>query len=206
MGYLAYLMTATLAFNLLEWQKRVFYRDPAYRYIYFHKRLNVSISALLPGVQEKMMKLDDIQDLGRLVAINLVNPILYGTIVIATILLIIAFRRSIRERKSLTDKTKGGNSAKETKLVQSVIAVCVIFILTSSPRNAIRIMDFIYDYRWRISPVYPYLPYIDRLVLFLEAINHSTNIFVYLSMNSKFRDRFKGLFGLKTQNQAKPLT
>ena len=67
-------------------------------------------------------------------------------------------------------------------------------------------MDFIYDYRWRISPVYPYLPYIDRLVLFLEAINHSTNIFVYLSMNSKFRDRFKGLFGFKTQNQAKHFT
>ena len=69
----------------------------------------MSISALLPGVQEKMMKLDDIQDLGRLVAINIVNPILYGTIVITTILLIIAFRRSIRERKSLTDKSKGGN-------------------------------------------------------------------------------------------------
>ena len=194
LGYIVYQVTMNLALNLLEWWIGVLVTEPAYRYIYFDKGLNMSFSAFLPGVREKMIKLDGIQDLGRLVTINMVNPILYGTIVIATILLIIAFRRSIRERKSLTDKTKGGNSAKETRLVQSVIAVCVIFIVTSSPRNVIRIMDLL-NIRWRISPVYPYLPYIDNLVDFLEAVNHSINIFVYLSMNSKFRGRFKGLFG-----------
>ena len=127
-------------------------------------------------------------------AIKIVNPILYGTIVIATILLIIAFGRSIRERKSLTNKTKGGNSAKELRLVQSVIAVCVIFIVTSSLKNVVRIMDLI-NIRWRISPVYPYLPYIDELVDLREAVNHSINIFVYLVVNSKFRGRMKGVFG-----------
>ena len=159
---------------------------------------------MVSGIREKITKLDAIQDLGRLVTINMVNPILYGTIVTAAFLLIIAFRRSIRERKYLTDKTKAGNSDKERKLVQFVITVIIIFIVTSSPKIAIRIMDFIYAYRWIFGPAYPYFPYINRLVLFLEEIYHSINIFVYLSMNSKFRSRFQGLFGLKTQNEAKP--
>ena len=35
-----------------------------------------------------------------------------------------------------------------------------------------------------------------RVSSLLEAFNHSINIFVYLSTNTKFRGRFKGLFGL----------
>ena len=53
---------------------------------------------------------------------------LYGTILIATILLIVVFKRSNQVRKSLTDKTKAGNSAKEKRLDQSVTAVCIIII------------------------------------------------------------------------------
>ena len=148
---------------------------------------------MLPNITRQSIKLHNIDFYGRLVMVKMTNQILYGTIAIATILLIMAFKRSVRERKSLTAKTKTSLSARERRLVQSVIAVCVIFIVTSSPINIIRIEEVISD-KWSYN--YSLFLYVIQVSSLLEAFNHSINIFVYLSMSSKFRGRFKGLFGL----------
>ena len=201
LGYLVYLVMTTLAFNIISWWRRVIISDRSNYYIVkYNTETNRSYYVMLPDVSKKYRQMNLIEDTGRLVMLNMVNPILYGTILIATILLIVAFKRSIQVRKSLTDKTKAGNSAKEKRLVQSVIAVCVIFIVTSGPKNLVTLMDTVGKYwlnykRWRsFGSIYD--NYIDELAIFVEAVNHSINIFVYLSMNSKFRGRFKGLVGL----------
>ena len=146
---------------------------------------------MLPDVRRKYIIFQNIDFYGRLVMLKLINPLLYGTIAIATILLIMSFKRSLRERKSLTGKTKTSHSAREKRLIQSVIAVCVIFILTSSPINILRIGDVINDI-WINPRLHTYMEGVGYV---LEAFNHSINIFVYLLMNSKFRGRFKGMFG-----------
>ena len=194
LGYLIYLVMTTLALNLLTWWRHLITTDRSNYNRSYHKQWNMYISKMLPDVQSKWMTITKIEDFGRMAMVKMPNPILYGIITIATILLIIAFKRSIRERKSLAGKTKASNPAKGQRLVQSVIAVCVIFIATSSPKNIMSLLD-------AVSPGWfyniHYGLYITNLGDLLEAINHSCNIFVYLSMNSKFIGRFKGLFGLR---------
>ena len=205
LGYLVYLVMTTLAFSIIAWWRRVIKYDLSnYHIVRYDTETNRSYYRMLPDVFKKYLQLRHVQYTGRLVMLNMVNPILYGTILIGTILLIVAFKRSIQVRKSLTDKTKAGNSAKEKRLVQSVIAVCVIFIVTSCPKNLVKLMDIVdqfwlnYNNWWRRSLGFLYTEYIDELAIFVEAVNHSINIFVYLLMNSKFRGRFKGLVGLKS--------
>ena len=202
LGYLVYLVMTTLAFNIISWWQHVISSDRSnYHIVGYDTETNRSYYGMLPDVSKKFIQMIRIEETGRLVMLKMVNPILYGTILIGTILLIVAFKRSIQVRKSLTDKTKAGNSAKEKRLVQSVIAVCIIFIVTSGPKNLVTLMDTVgedwlnYNNWWRrIGSIYA--EYIDELAIFVEAVNHSINIFVYLSMNSKFRGRFKGLVGL----------
>ena len=202
LGYLVYLVMTTLAFSTIAWWRRVISSDRSnYHIVRYDKETNRSYYRMLPDVSKKYLQLEHVQYTGRLIMLNMVNPILYGTILIATILLIVAFKKSIQVRKSLTDKTKAGNSAKEKRLVQSVIAVFVIFIVTSGPKNLVKLMDIVGQFwlnynSWRRSLGFIYAEYIDELAIFVEAVNHSINIFVYLSMNSKFRGRFKGLVGL----------
>ena len=201
LGYLVYVVMTALAFNIISWWQHVILFDRSnYHIVGYDTETNRSYYGMLPDVSKKFFQMIRIEEIGRLVMLKMVNPILYGTILIGTILLIVAFKRSIQVRKSLTDKTKAGNSAKEKRLVQSVIAVCIIFIVTSGPKNLVKLMNTVgkywLKYSWwrRIGSIYA--AYIDELAIFVEAVNHSINIFVYLSMNSKFRGRFKGLVGL----------
>ena len=193
LGYWIYVVLTTLALNVINWWRRTVTSDLSNYIIMYDKEWNRSFYTMLPDVRRKYIKFFYIDHYGRLVMLNLINPLLYCTIAIATILLIMAFKRSVRERKSLTGKTKTSLSAREKRLVQSVIAVCVIFILTSSPINIMRIEEVISD-KWSYN--YSLFLYVERVSYLLEAFNHSINIFVYLSINSKFRGRFKGLFGL----------
>ena len=193
LGYWIYVVITILAFNVVKWWRLHVYGDLSNFIIMYHKEWNVSYYMMLPNISRKSTKLQNIDFYGRLVMVKMTNQILYGTIAIATILLILAFKRSVRERKSLTGKTKTSYSAREKRLVQSVIAVCVIFILTSSPMNIMRIEEVISD-KWDNN--FFLFPYVNRVSSLLESFNHSINIFVYLSSNSKFRGRFKGLFGL----------
>ena len=192
LAYWIYVVMTILAFNVVKWWRMHVYGDLSNYIIVYDKEWNVSYYMMLPNITRKSIELRNIDFYGRLVMVKMTNQILYGIIAIATILLIMAFKRSVRERKSLTGKTKTSDSAREKRLVQSVIAVCVIFILTSSPINIMRIEKVISD-KWSYN-LFLY-PYVNRVSYLLEAFNHSINIFVYLSTNSKFRGRFKGLLG-----------
>ena len=193
LGYWIYVVLTTLALNVISWWLHTVTSDLSNYVHNYNKEWNISIYTMLPNVTKTYIIFQNIDFYGRLVMVKMTNQIIYGTIAIATILLIMAFKRSVRERKSLTGRTKTSDSAREKRLVQSVIAVCVIFIVTSSPINIIRIEEVISD-KWSYN--FFLFPYVNLVSDLLEAFNHSINIFVYLSINSKFRGRFKGLFGL----------
>ena len=147
LGYWIYVVMTTLAFNVVKRFRMNIYRDRSHFIIMYNNEWNFSYYRMLPNFKRKVIKLQNIEFYGRLVMVKMTNQILYGTIAIATILLIMAFKKSLRERKSLTGKTKTSHSAREKRLVQSVIAVCVIFILTSSPINIMRMEEVISD-KW----------------------------------------------------------
>ena len=93
-------------------------------------------------------------------------------------------------RKSLTAKKKNRDSAKETKLMQNVFIVCIIYILTCGPRTIERTINGIISskiYLTRGRSLYEdniQIPsYAEYVFLVMQAINHTFNILVYLAIN-----------------------
>ena len=140
----------------------------------------------------------------RLILAACPNAVMYVLLLLGTTLFIIVFKRSIQSRKSLTAGKKRNNSTKERRLMKSVLLVCIIFIITSGPLSIDRLIRFFFhtiDYTElvrRDSHGKGYFIPID----ILKSINHCFNIFVYLTMNSKFRRIFCHMFCLKIFNAA----
>ena len=138
----------------------------------------------------------DIQAYSRLARSYILNYMLYTIIVIGTTLLVILFKRSIRVRKSLIAKQGTKKmSAKEAKLVQCVIAVCVIYIVCCTPLNVYDTIKSL-GLLQRIRIV----PYLDRLAFLARSVNHSVNIFAYLAINSSFRSQLWSLLCFSCHN------
>ena len=114
------------------------------------------------------------------------NFLLYSAIAIETTVLVVLFKRSIQARKSLTG-TKGTKkiSTREAKLVKSVIAVCLIYMVTNLPQN-------IWDTAWSIKEFYMFLS--ATITKLFRSFNHAMNIFVYLAINPRYRHHFQLLF------------
>ena len=131
----------------------------------------------------------------RMIVIHFFNMALYGIIIIETILLIFFFKLNMKSRKSLVGKKKERNSAKEKRLVKSVIGVCVFFIITSCPRNMDRLFALwpgaLMTLNRHIRVLFPVLYGLYQL---LDGVNHSFNLFVYMAVNSSFRQSFLDLF------------
>ena len=131
----------------------------------------------------------------KLIVTHFFNMALYGIIVLETILLIFFFKLKMKSRTSLVGKKIARNSAKERRLVKSVIGVCVFFIITSLPRN----MEELYTlwpgkYLALNLNLHTLFVITYGLYQLLHGVNHSFNLFVYIAVNSKFRRSFLDLF------------
>ena len=137
------------------------------------------------------------------------NFIMYSLLLLGSILFIIVFKRGIQARKSLTAKKNHSDSVKERRLMQSILVMCIIYIITSGPRTVNRVLQVIFNLvESDFEDIYYSVArqqYFIVLQYMLQSINHSFNIFVYLSMNSKFRRLFCQMFCLKRCNDANQL-
>ena len=134
-----------------------------------------------------------------------VNLLLYVVITIATTLLVILFSRSNKQRNILMAKKKPESSAKDAKVYKAVIVVCALYIVTAGPNNLLRmfinlgILDRLLPSRLDMRLIiYVYFQYV---MMVFHAINHSVNIFVYLTFNSRFRSKFMEIFCRKKHAQ-----
>ncbi|GFR78500.1 chemosensory receptor B [Elysia marginata] len=122
------------------------------------------------------------------------NYVLYSAIVLGTGLLIKVFLQSIETKQALTGlQGPTGMSTKEKKLVKSVLAICLVYLITCTPRNVYQTI-LIFTDEWAF-------PSIGRFVLqctvdILLSFNQALNIFVYLLVNSSFRNQVGKLLGL----------
>ena len=113
---------------------------------------------------------------------------LYGLIIIETVVLVIVFTRSVRARAVLVaNQGTTKMSTKEVRLIKSVIAVCVIYIVTCSPQN---VFGTLLRVNIQAADGRLFWP----LTYFARSLNHVMNIFAYLSMNAHFRAQFRSLF------------
>ena len=135
------------------------------------------------------------------------NVIMYALLLLGTTLFVIVFRKGIVARKSLTAKREQIESSRERRLMQSVLVVCIIFILTSGLRSVARMLRYFSEAGGRSGLLNDIVNFTHNssfsfVVFFLQAINHCFNIFVYLLMNSKFRRSYCKMFCLKRCNGA----
>ncbi|GFS23392.1 FMRFamide receptor-like [Elysia marginata] len=153
---------------------------------YFASANQLNITSIPQG--NELMLLGSV----RLALTYVPNYFLYGTIVLGTALLVVAFLRSIQMKNSLTEnKDSPKMSAKEKRLVKSVIGICMIYIVTCTPRNVYQtIIAFgANNLNTAISKMIT-----QRSVETLLSFNHAVNIFVYIVVNTNFRKQFAELF------------
>ena len=151
---------------------------------------------LIPSAREKLDLIVVIDRSIDMIAVRVLKGVLFGVVVIATILLIVLFKRSFEKKISMTGNKDSKMSVKEVKVIKSVIAVCAVYIITFTPEVIYSSVEFFFvrydvlsDFDFDIKTFY-----IHELVLLLRTVNHSINIFVYLAVNSNFKKIFMGMF------------
>ena len=122
-------------------------------------------------------------------------------VVFTTMFLVVKLRSNQRWRQETTtqsDKT----SDKENKLVRTIIAISVLFIVCSFPNVGMLITQTIY-------PRFNYMdPYLGTLITGMftfsgvfTAVSSSVNIFFYYKMSSKFNKVFNETFSIRTKEK-----
>ena len=92
------------------------------------------------------------------------------------------------------DTSNSKISAKETQVVQSVVLVCVIFILSQLPfllYSTARLINPEFDSGKKFHAIYSMC---TKLSLTCSFLNSSINIFIYYNYNSKYRSALKSVF------------
>ena len=118
------------------------------------------------------------------------NVIVFAMLVVGAVVFVIVLKRRADLRKPLKADKDVVDSAKFTRLTLVIFAVCVKYIVTSGPRTIDKMLtDF--SVKFDTSGFYKYFVHASFILL---AINHSTNIFLYLVINSKFRKEFRNIF------------
>ena len=166
-----------------------------------------------PATNRTMLTIDMVkydQDVfsATLMASSTVPTLLcFVVVVIGTIFLITSFKRSRRLRESMTTSkntassgTADGNKPdkmadKDTKLIRSVIAICIVYIVGATP-NVLVILVLTFYPRFQIFDAYlGNLAWgMALLGTLIQSVSFSVNIFVYFNMMSKYQQTFKTLF------------
>ena len=131
-----------------------------------------------------------VQEFFLKIGIHVPNVFFYAMLVLGTTLFIFIFKRTVHGRGSPTTKHKQNN---DVSLAQCVLALCLVHIFASGPRTVERMFN---DFSIKLgqNKYYKYYVYASYILL---AINHSTNIAIYLVTNSKFREIFCKICFLK---------
>ena len=126
---------------------------------------------------------EHVQNFVLKVAIHVPNVFFYAMLVLGTTLFIFVFKRTVHRRKSPPTKHKQDNKLYNVNLAQCVLALCLVHIFASGP-NTIQRMFNNFSIKLGQNKYYKYYEHASYIFL---AINHSTNIAIYLVTNSKFR-------------------
>ena len=121
--------------------------------------------------------------------------ILFTGIVILTIVLVVKLQQQTKWRQASGQSAAAEKSSKrDTKVAKTVCVIAAIFLACNFP-FAVQCSALIavpaYDYGERFHNMYMV---IGGLTLFLESVNASVNILVYLKYIGQYREKFKQMF------------
>ncbi|GFS22864.1 chemosensory receptor A [Elysia marginata] len=139
-----------------------------------------------------------------LASFSIPNIVCFIVVVIGTIFLISKFKQSRKFRDSVSasgGQELGKLSNKDLRLVRSMIFISVIYIAGATPGVLVYVFTTAYTSLHIDDPYYGTL----ATLLFLtssivQALASSVNIFVYVSMGSKFKRTLKEVLFLKSES------
>ena len=190
LGYSLLLVIGTILYSVADWVIYYLLRDPCLFYYeyYFGEKLRF--------MNPTSMKL---MSIARRIANNIIlvlttvpNVIVLVMLVVGTILFAVILKRCGNLRKSLVAKKEKIDSANFTTLTPCIFALCVKHIFAFGPRTFENIL-----WHFIIFDQSIYFNYCIHVSNILRAINQSTNIFVYLFIDVKFRIEFRNIFMFK---------
>ena len=133
--------------------------------------------------------------LSILLSYSIPTFICFVLVSVGTIFLVIKLRQSAEFRRSMAVKRPDKISSKERTVSRSVIGICVVYIVCQSPNVIIYLVSIVYPPAHTMNPVYGNFVFLLlALIMILQAISSSINLFVYFKMMSQYRDTCKKLF------------
>lgn len=135
---------------------------------------------------------------GQEVAVFVINAVLptiiFVFIVVCTAILVKTLREKSKWRQTTAHSNKSNMSDKEAKAVKMVVLISIVFILCFLPGIFLFLWGLV-ETELRPDGKQARTMYaVTSVMLFMEAVNATTNFFVYLTMSSKFKITFRELF------------
>ncbi|GFN84333.1 peptide receptor gpcr [Plakobranchus ocellatus] len=119
----------------------------------------------------------------------------FTIVVIGTGILVVKLKQSMRWRESAVQKGAKQMSQKEAKVAQSVILVCIMFVVCYSPCVYIIIKGTIDHHFHFWDPYYKHFIFAYlSITFFLQSISSSLNMFIYIKLSTKYKETFMRVF------------
>ncbi|GFR93556.1 peptide receptor GPCR [Elysia marginata] len=133
--------------------------------------------------------------LSYLVFYTVPSLISFTIVTVGTGVLVVKLRQTMRWRESAAQTSGKDVSQKEAKVAQSVVLVCVMFVICYSPCVYIIIKGTIDPHFHFGDPYYQnfIFSYLS-VTFFLQSISSSMNMFVYINLSSKYKETFMQVF------------
>lgn len=134
---------------------------------------------------------------------NTIPAVAFFLVAACTALLVLNLRKKTKWRQQVTNSTVATvMSDRDNKVVKMVVLISVIFIVCYFPGTAVFVY-VILDNEMRFDGLHQNLCFAVFSVMFhLESINASFNIFIYLSLSSKFKSTLLETFFFLRRNNA----
>ncbi|RUS79503.1 hypothetical protein EGW08_012735 [Elysia chlorotica] len=119
----------------------------------------------------------------------------FTVVTLGTAILVVKLRQSVRRRQEMTHKSGQEVAQKEVKVAQSVVLVCVMFVVCYSPCVYVIVKgaldpDFHFGDPYYEHFVFSYL----SVTFFLQSVSSSMNMFVYIKLSSRYKQTFRQVF------------
>ena len=115
-----------------------------------------------------------------------------------TSFMVIRLRQSLEWRTATSTQSTKTSGAKERKVVLSVLWICVMFIVCFTPFIVCFVATIIYPRFSLWDPYYGWLVHIIYTFSYMfQTVSSSSNIFVYYTVSTKYREVLKGFFKCK---------
>lgn len=125
------------------------------------------------------------------VAMNAISLI---CVVVCTLMLIVKLKQKTEWRKTSVARVASKEDVRDASVIKMVTLIAIIFIVCFLP-GTINFFIMAYDTKFSVNGEYKNLFFsVWSMTIFLETVNSSVNIFVYMKMSSKFRATFLQTF------------